>query len=206
MSKLDYSKWDRLELSDDEDIECHPNIDKASFVRWKQADIHRKREERHIRIAQLKQEHDTNTKLLVLIRSTIDQLSQQISSDDEVKALYTRLANTVLLYEKERKPVLFNPEHEEYLQPKSVDEVFSMLLSRLFEEKKLAVSSESFEQKLRQMLVDEIPKLNKRQEEVVKTISVEETERDKKITSENMFTETFSKTVRFSFTVFVLID
>lgn len=33
---LDYSKWDAIELSDDEDIEVHKNIDKASFIRWKQ--------------------------------------------------------------------------------------------------------------------------------------------------------------------------
>jgi cell division cycle protein 37 len=27
---MDYSKWDKLELSDDSDIEVHPNIDKKS--------------------------------------------------------------------------------------------------------------------------------------------------------------------------------
>jgi len=37
---VDYSKWDKLEISDDEDIECHPNIDKASMIRWHQAALH----------------------------------------------------------------------------------------------------------------------------------------------------------------------
>ena len=39
-SKLNYAKWDNLELSDDSDIEVHPNVDKKSFIRWKQRDIH----------------------------------------------------------------------------------------------------------------------------------------------------------------------
>ncbi|QSL65672.1 hypothetical protein MERGE_002985 [Pneumocystis wakefieldiae] len=43
---LDYSKWDKLELSDDSDIEVHPNVDKRSFIRWKQRDIHEKRQAR----------------------------------------------------------------------------------------------------------------------------------------------------------------
>lgn len=42
MSKpFDYSKWDKIELSDDED-DCHPNIDKESWFRMK----HRSRVER----------------------------------------------------------------------------------------------------------------------------------------------------------------
>jgi cell division cycle protein 37 len=31
---FDYSKWDKIELSDDED-DVHPNIDKDSWFRWK---------------------------------------------------------------------------------------------------------------------------------------------------------------------------
>ena len=42
MSKgFDYSKWDNIEISDDE-ADCHPNIDKASWFRMK----HRSRVER----------------------------------------------------------------------------------------------------------------------------------------------------------------
>lgn len=47
---IDYSKWDKIELSDDSDIEVHPNVDKLSFIRWKQRDIHEKRHERNIQI------------------------------------------------------------------------------------------------------------------------------------------------------------
>lgn len=33
--RLDYSKWDRLDLSDDDEADCHPNIDKDSWKRLK---------------------------------------------------------------------------------------------------------------------------------------------------------------------------
>lgn len=47
---IDYSKWDKIELSDDSDIEVHPNVDKQSFIKWKQRDIHEKRHQRNIQI------------------------------------------------------------------------------------------------------------------------------------------------------------
>ncbi|KAK6203257.1 Cdc37 N terminal kinase binding-domain-containing protein [Scheffersomyces amazonensis] len=47
---IDYSKWDKIELSDDSDIEVHPNVDKKSFIKWKQRDIHEKRQQRNIEI------------------------------------------------------------------------------------------------------------------------------------------------------------
>jgi cell division cycle protein 37 len=47
---IDYSKWDKIELSDDSDIEVHPNVDKNSFIKWKQRDIHEKRQQRNIEI------------------------------------------------------------------------------------------------------------------------------------------------------------
>ena len=44
MSKpFDYSKWDNIELSDDEE-DCHPNIEKESWFRMK----HRSRVEREV--------------------------------------------------------------------------------------------------------------------------------------------------------------
>ncbi|KAA1469909.1 hypothetical protein DENSPDRAFT_835596 [Dentipellis sp. KUC8613] len=61
---LNYSKWDQLELSDDSDIEGHPNVDKKSLIRWKQRDIHEKREARNHRIAELDAEISCNGVLL----------------------------------------------------------------------------------------------------------------------------------------------
>ncbi|KAL3231613.1 Hsp90 co-chaperone Cdc37 [Nakaseomyces bracarensis] len=44
---IDYSKWDKIELSDDSDVEVHPNVDKKSFIKWKQQSIHEKRFQRN---------------------------------------------------------------------------------------------------------------------------------------------------------------
>ncbi|CAG8739500.1 10494_t:CDS:1, partial [Racocetra fulgida] len=74
---IDYSKWDKLELSDDDDFECHPNVDKASFIRWKQADIHQKREERRQKIQDLKQKIAQNEVLF----SRIDDMIKQIEKN-----------------------------------------------------------------------------------------------------------------------------
>ncbi|KAG6891652.1 hypothetical protein C0992_012701 [Termitomyces sp. T32_za158] len=59
-----YKKWDKLELSDDSDIEGHPNVDKKSLIRWKQRDIHEKRELRKHTIAHLKAQIACNSVLL----------------------------------------------------------------------------------------------------------------------------------------------
>ncbi|KAH3250334.1 hypothetical protein KXW23_001600, partial [Aspergillus fumigatus] len=67
---LDYSKWDALELSDDSDIEVHPNVDKRSFIRAKQAQIHQQRHQRRMEIETLKYERIINDGLL----SRIDKL------------------------------------------------------------------------------------------------------------------------------------
>lgn len=50
---INYSKWDHIELSDDSDIEVHPNVDKRSFIRWKQQDIREKRAQRNQEIKTL---------------------------------------------------------------------------------------------------------------------------------------------------------
>lgn len=60
---IDYSKWDKLELSDDSDVEVHPNVDKNSFIRWKQRDIHEKREQREQQIKGLQVQKEMYTQL-----------------------------------------------------------------------------------------------------------------------------------------------
>lgn len=74
---VDYSKWDMLELSDDSDTEVHPNIDKKSWIRWKQSDIHAKRAERDAKILQLEEEIELNFKL----KTRVDHLRQRCEDE-----------------------------------------------------------------------------------------------------------------------------
>ncbi|CAK7227304.1 hsp90 co-chaperone Cdc37 [Sporothrix curviconia] len=71
---VDYSKWDNLELSDDSDIEVHPNVDKRSFIRAKQSQIHQERQHRRHQIETLKYEKQVNDGLAARIGSLLSSL------------------------------------------------------------------------------------------------------------------------------------
>nr|XP_031861814.1 uncharacterized protein CI109_002643 [Kwoniella shandongensis]KAA5528886.1 hypothetical protein CI109_002643 [Kwoniella shandongensis] len=86
---LNYSKWDQLELSDDSDIEEHPNVDKKSMIRWKQRDIHEKREARKRHIAQLNSELSLNAVLRPRIESILTGVTQK--GVDHYRAVQRRL-------------------------------------------------------------------------------------------------------------------
>ncbi|KAJ5792314.1 uncharacterized protein N7503_008292 [Penicillium pulvis] len=73
---VDYSKWDALELSDDSDIEVHPNVDKRSFIRAKQNQIHQQREQRRHDIKTLKYERIINDGLLLRIDKLLSALKK----------------------------------------------------------------------------------------------------------------------------------
>jgi len=80
MSKpFDYSKWDNIELSDDED-DVHPNIDKESWFRMK----HRSRVEREDREeADKKKINDEMAKANLRIKEISKILSKASSNDDD---------------------------------------------------------------------------------------------------------------------------
>ncbi|CAD0081959.1 unnamed protein product [Aureobasidium vineae] len=67
---VDYSKW----LSDDSDIEVHPNVDKRSFIRAKQNQIHQQRVDRKHQIETLKYEKIINDGLIKRIDDLLDSL------------------------------------------------------------------------------------------------------------------------------------
>ncbi|MCJ1364693.1 hsp90 co-chaperone Cdc37 [Acarospora aff. strigata] len=77
---VNYSKWDALELSDDSDIEVHPNVDKRSFIRAKQNQIHQARFERRHQIETLKYERVINEGLLRRIDTLLSALRSHESN------------------------------------------------------------------------------------------------------------------------------
>ncbi|KAJ6508692.1 Cdc37 N terminal kinase binding-domain-containing protein [Mycena sanguinolenta] len=83
---LNYKKWDQLELSDDSDIEGHPNVDKRSLIRWKQRDIHEKREARKAKIDHLHAQIACNNVLYPLIQSI--QASLETPEADKPRTVY----------------------------------------------------------------------------------------------------------------------
>ncbi|KAJ4290288.1 hsp90 co-chaperone Cdc37 [Kalmusia sp. IMI 367209] len=80
---INYSKWDALELSDDSDIEVHPNVDKKSFIRAKQAQIHQERDRRRHQIKTLKYERIINDGLTERIERLLTALKSHKDKDGE---------------------------------------------------------------------------------------------------------------------------
>ena len=78
-----------LQLSDDSDIEEHPNVDKKSMIRWRQRDIHEKREARQLKIAKLHSELSLNNVLRPRIRSVVSGVSER--GVDHYRAVQRRL-------------------------------------------------------------------------------------------------------------------
>lgn len=87
---VDYSKWDALEISDDSDIEVHPNVDKKSFIRAKQAQIHQEREHRRHRITTLKYERIINDGLILRIDRLLTALKSHKASSQSADELVFR--------------------------------------------------------------------------------------------------------------------
>ncbi|KFZ05492.1 hypothetical protein V501_08279 [Pseudogymnoascus sp. VKM F-4519 (FW-2642)] len=83
---LDYSKWDALELSDDSDIEVHPNVDKRSFIRAKQNQIHQERDHRKLQIATFKYERIINDGFLKRIEGLLKALESHKSEAESRNA------------------------------------------------------------------------------------------------------------------------
>lgn len=95
---IDYSKWDKIELSDDSDIEVHPNVDKNSFIKWKQRDIHEKRQQRNLEI-----------------KSILVQLTTYVSLNNRVDFLLENLSDKDILNDKVILEVLnkeFDPKEK----------------------------------------------------------------------------------------------
>ncbi|OAV90799.1 hypothetical protein PTTG_06088 [Puccinia triticina 1-1 BBBD Race 1] len=114
---LNYSKWDALELSDDSDIECHPNVDKRSFIRLKQRQIHQQRDERKIKIESLKKEGPMNAALL-------EKIQELVANTAKGGADHLRQTASKLSAEGHAKP----PSSDE--QP-SIDQMIFNLISQI---------------------------------------------------------------------------
>lgn len=85
---IDYSKWDKIELSDDSDVEVHPNVDKRSFINWKQRDIHEKRQQRNIEIKSILVQLTMYAKLNARLDFLMEKL-QPLELLDEAKVKKT---------------------------------------------------------------------------------------------------------------------
>lgn len=196
------------QLSDDSDIEEHPNVDKKSMIRWKQRDIHEKREARKLNIAKLNSELSLNTVLRPRIKSVLDGL--QSKGVDHYRAVQRRLRESP----SSEKPDTGAPNQPTY------DMMMTQLLGDVWREAAFIVDgakvngaevtyegkkvddktpiptwaegnlpdgkTQSQQVALEERLSWHLKELDRRDVEVKKEIEQEEGEQKKKITSENI--------------------
>lgn len=174
VGKLNYSKWDNLELSDDSDVEVHPNVDKKSFIRWKQRDIHEKRDVRKQDLLNLKAEKEINDTL----KPMLDEVTK--STIAEGSSFYSREVSRLTAGRAERG----NKDGPE--GPTSDDMMLSLLLQIKEEESVKGKSGEELAAALVEKLKEHQGKLSERQKEVISSIDKIEEEDKRKITSDGI--------------------
>ena len=172
---VDYSKWDSIELSDDEDFECHPNVDKKSMIRWKQAQIHAKRKDRQDKINALQMENNLTEKVVEHLKSTsgFEELSALVRewNQEFEKQVYEMVM-------KDRSPAWDYPLPDPFLKKRlDLDQMMQDIVQG-------------------GDVSDWISKLKSRQVSVLQELKMEEIQVSKKITSETIKTG-FDKSVGF---------
>lgn len=179
---LNYSKWDALELSDDSDIEEHPNVDKRSMIRWKQRDIHEKREARKHRIAQLKAEIACNDVLnprLAEFTSTLEK-AESAERTGKINETVERLKKSP----SPDKPPTNAPNQPTY------DEMVLSLLLRVSDDAKAQVKDkedkDAIGEKLVELLKEHLVKLREVTDKYRVELENEEKEQKKHITSDDI--------------------
>ena len=184
---LDYSKWDALELSDDSDIEVHPNVDKRSFIRAKQNQIHQQRSQRRHEIETLKYERIINDGLLKRIDKLLSALKEhEDSARNPDELVFQALIESAGNPSEDKPPA--PPEgiytHEE--QPK-----YSQMMGSLVDQVKKELEEEKSDNRYHAYLNGVEGHKNKvlgLQQELLEKLAQLEKEDSGKITSESIHT------------------
>ncbi|KAF2758990.1 Hsp90 co-chaperone Cdc37 [Pseudovirgaria hyperparasitica] len=188
---INYSKWDAIELSDDSDIEVHPNVDKRSFIRAKQAQIHQERDHRKHQIATLKYERIINDGLLRRINNLLTALKSHKTSERSADELVFQS-----LMESAGDPAEDKPPAPPADVHKNVGEqpAYSKMMASLIDQVKKEVDQASGDNRLEAYLTEidkHKVKVDDLQAELHKKLAELETEEKRHITSEHL-TEGFN--------------
>ncbi|KAK0052591.1 hsp90 co-chaperone Cdc37 [Biomphalaria pfeifferi] len=118
MSTINYSKWDHIEISDDED-DTHPNIDTPSLFRWRhQARVERMEEQKK---KKEKFEHEKQGH-----QSKLAEMKRKLKESDEASSEFQKL--TIEISELEKQEEDFRKKEEEFkkeerLTPLNIDTI-----------------------------------------------------------------------------------
>lgn len=183
---VNYSKWDALELSDDSDFEPHPNVDKRSFIRAKQNQIHQQRAERSHQIETLKYERIINDGLLQRIDTLLATLRSHEAdardADDFMMQALMECAGDPAQDEPPKPPPGVHSQSE---QPR-----YSQMMASLVDQVKEEVGSKpnNWYKSYLEGVEGHRTKVISLQEELMQKLEELEKEASKKITSESIHT------------------
>ncbi|OMH81542.1 Hsp90 co-chaperone Cdc37 [Zancudomyces culisetae] len=194
---LDYSKWDNLEISDDSDVEIHPNIEKGTFIRLRQQKIRQDRENRAAEINNLQTEIKLNRDLMAQIsalRAGIEAETTQEFSD--------RLLDWMAVIERQTKFLKRREDEAKRGIPPAVptvDEMMDGLILRVQEElvasgKARAEISEKQAETVK-LFAKHLENLKNRESEANKRIESIQKEQRLHISADDVSKEGFSKTI-----------
>lgn len=186
---VDYSKWDALELSDDSDIEVHPNVDKRSFIRAKQNQIHQQRFDRKREIDTLKYERIINDGLLERINALLDALKKHQAdaanrNPDEI--VFQALIESAGDPAKDDPP---KPPEGVYTHQKEPQPKYSKMMGSLLDQVKKEVDDKKSSDRYKDYVdgvYGHLTKVQNLQQELLSKLASLEKEDKAKITSESI--------------------
>ncbi|ESZ89820.1 hypothetical protein SBOR_9798 [Sclerotinia borealis F-4128] len=185
---INYSKWDALELSDDSDVEVHPNVDKRSFIRAKQNQIHQQRYERKNKIDTFKYERIINDGLLKRISALLVALQSYSPQTDKRPDDLAFRALMESTGEDDSPPP---PPEGVHTHVKEAPPTYSKMMAALIDQVKTKVDEDKPENRF-EAYIAEIKVHQAKVEDLQKELAVEldtlEKEEGKKITSESIHT------------------
>lgn len=184
---LDYSKWDALELSDDSDIEVHPNVDKRSFIRAKQNQIHQQRQQRRHEIATLGYERIINDGLLKRIDGLLTALKKHESdSRNPDELVFQALIESAGDPKEDQPPAPPENVHSQETQPK-----YSQMMGSLVDQVKKELDESKPENRYQAFITGvegHKTKVLDLQQQLLEKLAQLEKEEGRKITSDSIHT------------------
>ena len=184
------TQWDALELSDDSDIEVHPNVDKRSFIRAKQNQIHQQREQRRQEIKTLKYERLINDGLLERINALLDALKKH--QDDSTKGpdelVFQSLIESAGDPAKDEPP---KPPEGVYTNQKEPQPRYSKMMGSLVDQVKKEVDEKKEPDRYRAYVngvTAHLTKVQGLQQQLLVKLAQLEKEESSKITSDSIHT------------------
>ncbi|KAF2431547.1 Hsp90 co-chaperone Cdc37 [Tothia fuscella] len=183
---VDYSKWDALELSDDSDIEVHPNVDKKSFIRAKQNQIHQQRAQRRHQIGTLKYERIINDGLLLRIDRLLTALkSHKASSQSADELVFQALIESAGDPTDDRPPPPPEGVHQNVQEQPTYSKMMASLVDQVKKEVDQKKSDDRYESYI-QGIGEHRSKVEGLQKELLVKLAELEKEEKKHITSDDL--------------------